>query len=81
MQYMYITILHAYTFILYVAPSRDTLYSGMMYYEKKEVGHWKTMYSVVRDLEVLKRVKYIIHMLLDYTIIALAFGKQAHIKY
>ena len=53
---MYITILHAYT--LYIAPSRDTLYSGMMYYEKKEVGHWKTMYSVVRDLEVLKRVKY-----------------------
>ena len=42
--------------LLYIAPSRDTLYSGMMYYEKKEVGHWKTMYSVVRDLEVLKRV-------------------------
>ena len=47
--------------LLYIAPSRDTLYSGMMYYEKKEIGHWKTMYSVVRDLEVLKRVKYIIH--------------------
>ena len=44
--------------LLYIAPSRDILYSGMMYYEKKEVGHWKTMYSVVRDLEVLKRVKY-----------------------
>ena len=43
---------------LYIAPSRDTLYSGMMYYEKKEVGHWKTMYSVVRDLEVLKRVMH-----------------------
>ena len=42
--------------LLYIEPSRDTLYSGMMYYEKKEVGHWKTMYSVVRDLEVLKRV-------------------------
>ena len=51
---MYSTILHVY--IVYIAPSRDTLYSGMMYYEKKEVGHWKTMYSVVRDLEVLKRV-------------------------
>ena len=46
---------------VYIAPSRDTLYSGMMYYEEKKVGHWKTMYSVVRDLEVLKRVKYIIH--------------------
>ena len=45
--------------LLYIAPSRDTLYSGMMYYEKKEVGQWKTMYSVVRDLEVLKRVKHI----------------------
>uniref|UniRef100_A0A1X7UZS2 Uncharacterized protein n=1 Tax=Amphimedon queenslandica TaxID=400682 RepID=A0A1X7UZS2_AMPQE len=33
---------------------RDTLYSGMMYYDKKELGHWKAMYSVVRDLEVLK---------------------------
>ncbi|XP_019861688.1 PREDICTED: uncharacterized protein LOC109590207 [Amphimedon queenslandica] len=37
------------------APSHDTLYSGMMYYDKKEAGHWKAMYSVVRDLEVLKR--------------------------
>ncbi|XP_019860115.1 PREDICTED: uncharacterized protein LOC109588382 isoform X1 [Amphimedon queenslandica] len=36
------------------AASRDTLYSGMMYYDKKEAGHWKAMYSVVRDLEVLK---------------------------
>ena len=30
----------------------------MMYYDKKEVGHWKVMYSVVRDLEALKTVKY-----------------------
>uniref|UniRef100_A0A1X7VDN7 Uncharacterized protein n=1 Tax=Amphimedon queenslandica TaxID=400682 RepID=A0A1X7VDN7_AMPQE len=36
------------------APSHDILYSGMMYYKKKEVNHWKAMYSVVRDLEVLK---------------------------
>ena len=47
--------MYMYTFI---AASRDTLYSGMMYYDKKEVGYWKAMYSVVRDLEVLKRVKY-----------------------
>ena len=54
---MYITILLM-CILLCIEPSRDILYSGMMYYEKKEVGHWKTMYSVVRDLEVLKRVKY-----------------------
>ena len=54
--HVYYNISDVYT--LYIAPSGDTLYSGMMYYEKKEVGHWKTMYSVVRDLEVLKRVMY-----------------------
>ena len=40
----------------FIAASRDTLYSGMMYYDKKEVRYWKAMYSVVRDLEVLKTV-------------------------
>ena len=54
--HVYYNITDVYT--LYIAPSRDTLYSGMMYYEKKEVGHWKAMYSVVRDLEVLKRVMH-----------------------
>ena len=39
-----------------VSPS-DILYTGMMYHVKKEIsGHWKTMYSVVRDLDVLKQV-------------------------
>ena len=43
-------------FVLLVSPS-DILYTGMMYHEKKEIsGHWKTMYSVVRDLDVLKQV-------------------------
>ena len=28
----------------------------MYHVEKKEVGHWITIYSVVRDLEVLKQV-------------------------
>ena len=28
----------------------------MYHVEKKVVGHWKTIYSVVRDLEVLKQV-------------------------
>ena len=46
-----ISILH-----VLVSPS-DILYTGRMYHvEKKEVGHWKTIYSVVRDLEVLKQV-------------------------
>ena len=73
---------------IHVAPSRDTLYSGMMYYEKKEVGHWKTMYSVVRDLEVLKRVMdtrctytCIRILLLMYFYVSVAFRKQALIKY
>ena len=35
----------------------NILYTGRMYYvEKKVVGHWITIYSVVRDLEVLKQV-------------------------
>ena len=46
-----ISILH-----VLVSPS-DILYTGRMYHVKKEeVGHWKTIYSVVRDLEVLKQV-------------------------
>uniref|UniRef100_A0A1X7T2F8 Uncharacterized protein n=1 Tax=Amphimedon queenslandica TaxID=400682 RepID=A0A1X7T2F8_AMPQE len=40
---------------LELAASHDTLYSGMMYYDEKKIGYWKAMYSVVRDLEVLKR--------------------------
>ena len=39
-----------------VSPS-DILYTGRMYHVKKEeLGHWKTIYSVVRDLNVLKQV-------------------------
>ncbi|XP_003390766.2 PREDICTED: sacsin-like, partial [Amphimedon queenslandica] len=39
------------------APSGDMLYTGMMYYEPKEVGYRRIRYwySVVRDLQVLKR--------------------------
>ena len=43
-----------YTFI---AAACDMLYSGMMYYDEKKVGYWKALYSVVKDLEVLKTVK------------------------
>ena len=27
-----------------------------MYHERKEIGYWRTKYSVVRDLDVLKQV-------------------------
>ena len=48
----FISILH-----VLVSPN-DILYTGRMYHvEKKVVGHWKTIYSVVRDLEVLKQVE------------------------
>ncbi|XP_019855754.1 PREDICTED: uncharacterized protein LOC109584435 [Amphimedon queenslandica] len=33
----------------------DVLYTGMMYHEEKKVGYWRVIYSVVRDLEVLKQ--------------------------
>uniref|UniRef100_A0A1X7T7R9 Uncharacterized protein n=1 Tax=Amphimedon queenslandica TaxID=400682 RepID=A0A1X7T7R9_AMPQE len=33
----------------------DVLYTGMMYHEEKKVGYWRAIYSVVRDLEVLKQ--------------------------
>ena len=43
-------------FACLVTPT-NILYTGRMYHEKKEVGHWITIYSVVRDLEVLKLVQ------------------------
>ena len=46
----FISILHV------LVPSSDTLYCGRMYHVEKNVGHWKTMYCVVRDLGVLKQV-------------------------
>ena len=35
----------------------------MMYHEEKKNGHWKTMYSVVRDLDVLKQVYIILDIM------------------
>ena len=43
-------------YLIYTVTHNDILYTGMMYYEKKEVGYWKTIYSVVKDLDVLKKV-------------------------
>ena len=44
-------------FACLVTPT-NILYTGRMYHvEKKIVGHWITIYSVVRDLEVLKQVR------------------------
>ena len=49
-------ICHLFKFLCLVTPN-NILYTGRMYHvEKKEVGHWITIYSVVRDLEVLKQV-------------------------
>ena len=43
-------------YLIYTVTHNDILYTGRMYHEKIEVGHWMTIYSVVRDLEVLKQV-------------------------
>ena len=43
-------------YLIYTVTHNDILYTGMMYHEKKEVGYWKTIYSVVKDLDVLKKV-------------------------
>ena len=45
----------------------------MYHVEKKVVGHWKTIYSVVRDLEVLKQVGD----KLNYNY----FDEHAHLQY
>ena len=41
---------------MHIVSHGDTLYTGMMYHEKKEAFYWKSMYSVVRDLDVLTKV-------------------------
>ena len=43
-------------YLIYTVTHNDILYTGRMYHERKEVAHWITIYSVVRDLEVLKQV-------------------------
>ena len=49
-------IFYLFKFACLVTPT-NILYTGRMYHvEKKVVGHWITIYSVVRDLEVLKQV-------------------------
>ena len=35
----------------------------MMYHEEKKVGYWRAIYSVVRDLEVLKQVSILFVLL------------------
>ena len=42
--------------LIYTVTHNDILYTGMMYHERKDVCHWKTMYTVVRDLDVLIEV-------------------------
>ena len=43
-------------YLIYTVTHNDILYTGRMYHERKEVAHWITIYSVVRDLGVLKQV-------------------------
>ena len=43
-------------FLLHIVTLGDTLYTGMMYHEMKQIGYWKTTYSIVKDLEVFKQV-------------------------
>ena len=48
----------------------------MLYYEKKEeFGHWKTMYSVVRELAVIQQV--LDHIYTGCIDMCIAFRKQA----
>ena len=46
-------------FLHYTVTHNDILYTGMMYHERKGEVYWKSMYTVVRDLDALKQV-YII---------------------
>ena len=43
-------------YLIYTVTHNDIMYTGMMYHENEEVGHWITTYTVVRDLEVLAQV-------------------------
>ena len=46
-----------YKYLIYtVITQSDVLYTGIMYHEEKKNAHWKTMYTVVRDLDVLIEV-------------------------
>ena len=43
-------------YLIYAVTESDIWYTGMMYHEAEEVGHWVSTYSVSRDLGVLKQV-------------------------
>ena len=63
-------------FIFCIVSSGDIWYTGMLYYEKKkEFGHWKTMYSVVRELAVIQQVSDYIYT--GCINMCIAFNKQA----
>ena len=40
----------------FIATSGDIVYAGMLYHERIEAYHWKSMYTVVKNLEVLIQV-------------------------
>ena len=45
-------------YLIYTVTHNDILYTGMMYHNEKGVGHWITYYTVVKDLDNLKKVYY-----------------------
>lgn len=42
--------------MVFIVTSGDIVYAGMLYYQRIEAYHWKSMYTVVRNLEVLIQV-------------------------
>ena len=56
-------------YLIYTVTHNDILYTGMMYHENEEVGHWITTYTVVRDLEVLAQVYIYVHIIVNIHII------------
>ena len=54
---VFLKLIFTYLNFAFLVTPTNILYTGRMYHvEKKVVGHWITIYSVVRDLEVLKQV-------------------------
>ena len=47
-------------YLIYTVTHNDILYTGMMYHEKRRSWSLETIYSVVRDLDVLKEGSNII---------------------
>ena len=42
--------------MVFIVTSGDIVYAGMLYHERIEAYYWKSMYTVVKNLEVLIQV-------------------------